>query len=309
MVRSATQAGLRMYPAPFNYSRAATLQEAVGTLQRIGPDAKVIAGGQTLIPLLKLRLLQPVHLVDIGGIAQLKGFRSSGEQIVIGALTTHAASARSETAQSFPIIRDCAGGIADEQVRSMGTVGGSLAECDPSSCWPALLVALDAQVSCIGPTGRREQSVRTLLRDAYSPALKDFELIESVHIAANSLAGHGAFVAFKRAAAAYPTASVALQVDYLGVEIRSVRLALGCMGSTPTAVDAATEALRGGPLDARAIAKLQDCAAAVADPTSDNKGSADYKRSLVRGLIKRACTVVEARRTGMSAPKTHTYYG
>ncbi|MBM3388882.1 MAG: carbon monoxide dehydrogenase [Betaproteobacteria bacterium] len=298
-----------MYPAPFNYSRAATLQDAVAALERIGPDAKVIAGGQTLIPLLKLRLVQPVHLVDIGGIAQLKGLCFQGNQIVIGALTTHAASARSTVADSFPIIKDCAIGIADAQVRSMGTVGGSLAECDPSSCWPTLLVALDAKVTCVSPRGRREQLVRTLLRDAYSPALLDFELIESVHVEASALAGHGAFVAFKRAAPAYPTASAALQVSYSGVEIESIRLSLGCMGSTPIAVDAATVAVRGEPLDARAIAKLQHCANEVADPVTDNKGSADYKRSLLKGLIKRACMIVEARRTGASVPKTHTYYG
>lgn len=298
-----------MYPARFDYSRAATLEEAVAMLASLGPDAKLIAGGQTLLPLLKLRLLQPSHLVDIGRVASACGIEVSESDIAIGALTTHALAARSAATRAFAIVRDCAGGIADEQVRSMGTVGGSLAEADPSSCWPTLLVALDASVRSLGPKGHRVQPVRSLLRDAYSPNLVDCELIESVRIRREALAGQGAFVAFKRAAASYPTASVALQIEFNGAEIARVAMALGCVGSTPLAVPGATEALRGRPLDEAATLRLQDLAVSVASPVADNKGSADYKLSLVRGLIRRACDVVEARRVGRPAQKTHTYYG
>lgn len=298
-----------MYPARFNYSRATTLEEAVAMLERLGPDAKLIAGGQSLLPLLKLRLLQPSHLVDIGRVEQVRGIEVSDNDIAIGALTTHALAAHSAATRSFAIVRDCAGGIADEQVRSMGTIGGSLAEADPSCCWPTLLVALDATVRSLGPKGGRAQSVRSLLRDAYSPNLDDFELIESVHIRRDALAGQGAFVAFKRSAAAYPTASVALQVEFSGARVARVAMALGCVGSTPLAVAGATEALRGHSLDAGAILKLQDLGASTATPASDNKGSADYKLSLIRGLVRRACEIVEVRRVGGPTQKTHTYYG
>ncbi len=298
-----------MFPARFNYSRADTLDEAVAMLQRLGPEAKAIAGGQTLLPLLKLRLLQPSHVVDIGRVEAARGIQVSEDEIAIGASMTHAMNARADATRTLSIVRDCASGIADEQVRSMGTIGGSLAEADPSGCWPTLLVALDATVRCVGPKGRRGQSVRRLLQDAYSPNLDDFELIESVHIQRVALAGHGAFVAFKRAAAAYPTASVALQVNFSGGRVCGVAMSLGCVGPTPLFVDGAAAALRDSPLDADAVLKLQDLAESTANPTSDNKGSADYKRSLIRGLVRRACGVVEARRNGIQPTNTHTYYG
>jgi carbon-monoxide dehydrogenase medium subunit len=298
-----------MYPSGFNYTRAATLEDAVALLERLGPDAKLIAGGQSLLPLLKLRLLQPSHLVDIGRVEGVRNIQWSDGVLKIGALVTHARAARAEATRAFPIVRDCAGGIADEQVRSLGTVGGALAEADPSSCWPTMLLALDAQVHSLGPQGRRVQSVRSLLRDAFSPNLGGCELLESVHIHSDALAGQGAFVAFKRAAGAYPTASVALQVAFNGSQVTRVGLSLGCVGPTPLVVDGATEAVRGHPLDAVAVRKLQDMAASTAHPESDNKGSADYKRSLVQGLVRRACAVIEARRAGGAVPETHTYYG
>jgi carbon-monoxide dehydrogenase medium subunit len=298
-----------MYPARFNYTRAATLADAVALLGRLGPDAKLIAGGQSLLPLIKMRLLQPSHLVDIGRVEGARNIQWADGVLKIGALVTHARAACTDATKAIPIIRDCAGGIADEQVRSLGTVGGSLAEADPSSCWPTMLLALDAQVHSLGPKGRRVQSVRSLLRDAFSPNLSECELLESVHVPSIALAGQGAFVAFKRAAGAYPTASVALQVAFNGSQIARIGLALGCVGPTPLVVDGATEAVRGHPLDAAVVRKLQEMAGSTAQPEPDNKGTADYKRSLVQGLVRRACAVIEARRTGAAVPETHTYYG
>src|SRR5262245_11845013 len=142
-----------MYPCSFRYHTAASFDEACVLLAKLGPDAKPIAGGQTLIPMIKLRLLRPSDLVDLRRISGAQNIRESKEAIEIGALARHQDIGKSEIANRYPILKDCALGIADVQVRNMGAIGGSLAEADPSSCWPALLVALDARVRCIGPGG------------------------------------------------------------------------------------------------------------------------------------------------------------
>lgn len=298
-----------MYPAPFTYERPRTLLEAAQILARLGPDAKVLAGGQTLIPMMKLRLVKPQVIVDIGHIDEARGLSLTGTQLEIGALTTHATVANSPEAERFPILRDCAGGIADAQVRSMGTIAGSLAEADPSSCWPTLLTALDASVHCISVQGERVQPVRTLLRDAYAPALAPSELIYKVVIDTACLAGSGAFVAFKRAAAAYPTASCALQLQLQGDTIASARMALGCVGLTPLAVDV-TSIAAGQPVTPALVDKVATYAAMSCDPLADNKGTAEYKRALVQGLVRRAFRIVASRLAGHAdLSPTHTYYG
>jgi carbon-monoxide dehydrogenase medium subunit len=298
-----------MYPAPFGYRRAGSLREATQMLASLGPDAKVLAGGQTLIPMMKLRLLKPATLVDISRIEEARGIRRTASTLEIGALTTHEAVAASAEAREFPILNDCAGGIADVQVRSLGTIAGSLAEADPSSCWPTLLIALDASVLCVSPGGERVQKVRELLKDAYSPALGPAELIGKVIIDLQALSGSGAFVAFKRAAAAYPTASCALQLQLRGDSIQQARLSLGCVGLTPIAVDV-NAALAGRKLDAALGDEIGALAAARCEPLSDNKGSADYKRTLVRGLVRRAFRISTARARGLpDNHATHTYYG
>lgn len=298
-----------MYPAPFGYRRAGSLREAAQILASLGPDAKVLAGGQTLIPMMKLRLLKPAALVDIGRIEEARGMRRTATALEIGALTTHDAIANSTQATEYPVLKDCAGGIADTQVRSLGTIAGSLAEADPSSCWPTLLMALDASVRCVSPAGERVQTVRELLKDAYTPALEPAELIGQVIIPLTSLAGTGTFVAFKRAAAAYPTASCALQLQLRRHTIESARLALGCVGLTPIVIDL-MPTLAGRKLESALGDEVGTLAATQADPLSDNKGSADYKRSLVQGLVRRAFRIVCARAAGQpELQSTHTYYG
>jgi aerobic carbon-monoxide dehydrogenase medium subunit len=259
--------------------------------------------------MMKLRLLKPAAIIDIGRIEEARGIRRTATTLEIGALTSHEAVAQSPEAREFPILKDCAGGIADAQVRSLGTIAGSLAEADPSSCWPTLLMALDASVLCVSPDGERVQKVRELLKDAYTPSLGPAELIGKVIIDLSALAGAGAFVAFKRAAAAYPTASCALQVQLRGDMIQSARLALGCVGLTPIPVDVGS-ALTGRKLGTDLGDEIGALAAAQCDPLSDNKGSADYKRTLVRGLVRRAFRIVTARAAGLpELHATHTYYG
>lgn len=297
-----------MYPSSFHYHKAASFDEACALLTKLGPDARPIAGGQTLIPMMKLRLLRPSHLVDLRGISGAQDICENEEAIEIGALARHEDIGRSDIASRYPILKDCALGIADVQVRNMGTIGGSLAEADPSSCWPALLVALDANVRCMSRDGSREQAVRELLADAYTPNLEPGELITRILIDRVMLSGFGTFVAFKRAAPAYPTASCALMVDYDGDEVRMARLGFGCLGLTPLALDA-TEMLAGKAVTPALVNEVAEVAAASIEPIADNKGSEAYKRSLLKGLVRRAFDIVERRRRGEIVTETHFYYG
>ena len=298
-----------MYPAQTDYLKVDSFAQASAALLAGGDDAKALAGGQTLIPMMKLRLVKPRLLVDLGGIAEARDVVVSDTAVEIGALARHAAIGRSAMAARFPIIRDCALGIADAQVRNMGTIGGSVAEADPSSCWPALLVALEAQALCLGPAGPRVQSVRELLADAYTPALDQGELITRIAIPLEALAGFGTFVAFKRCAPAYPTASCALQIDYDGATIAAIRLGFGALGLTALAFDAAAEMATGRPVTADLVDAIADAAAAFVEPLEDAKGTEGYKRSLARGLVVRAFAIVENRRLGRPALETHQYYG
>jgi aerobic carbon-monoxide dehydrogenase medium subunit len=298
-----------MYPSNFRYHRATSFAEASATLLSLGDKAQVMAGGQTLIPMMKLRLIKPSDVIDLAGIADASGIVERGGTIRIGALARHAVIGASATAARYAILRDCALGIADAQIRNMGTIGGSLAEADPCSCWPALLVALDARVLCAGPSGTREQSVRTLLADAYTPNLEPGELISEIVIDATSIAGFGTFVAFKRCAPAYPTASCALGIAYDGDRVAKLRMGFGCLGLTPLALDQADDVARGRAVNPELIDEVAVLASESVEPIEDNKGSVAYKRSLVRGLVRRAFAIVEHRRRGQPATETHFYYG
>lgn len=298
-----------MYPARFDYLKADTFAAASAALASGGAGAKVLAGGQTLIPMLKLRLLKPELIIDLGGIAGADDIALNEKAIEIGALARHAQIGQAEAVKEFPIIGDCALGIADTQVRNMGTIGGSLAEADPCSCWPALLVALDGEVLLEGPDGRRAMKVRDLLADAYTPNLAEGELITRVAVSRVSLEGTGAFVAFKRAAPAYPTASCALQVAFEDDRIACVRVGFGCLGLTPMAFDQANDMVAGRPLTKALVDEIAHAASEFVDPIDDNKGSEAYKRSLARGLVIRAFQVAKARWEGRAVPETHSYYG
>jgi aerobic carbon-monoxide dehydrogenase medium subunit len=298
-----------MYPSRFDYLKVDSFAAASAALLSGGAGAKLLAGGQTLIPMLKLRLLSPDLIIDLGGITGAEDIIASERAIEIAALARHAEVGKSKVLRRFPIISDCALGIADSQVRNMGTIGGSLAEADPCSCWPALLVALDGEVLLEGPAGRRAIGVRELLADAFAPNLGDGELITRVAISRESLDGVGAFVAFKRAAPAYPTASCALQVAFEGDRIGSIRMGFGCLALTPLAFDEASELAVGRVPTKSLINDVAQAAAEYVEPIDDNKGSAAYKRSLAAGLVIRAFEVVTARHNGTTGPATHSYYG
>src|SRR5712664_73183 len=201
-----------MYPRAFTYHRASSLKEAVTVLSQLGEGAKLLAGGQSLIPLLKLRFANPAHLVDLNFIAGTSFINENNGTLHFGAMTRHAEIEHSELAKTIPVLRDCAAGIADVQIRNRGTIGGSLAEADPSGDWANALITLDTTVHCLGPNGVRKVALKDFILDAYTTALAHDELVTEVEVKIPPKGSGGAYVAFKRAAPVYPTASTAVQL-------------------------------------------------------------------------------------------------
>src|SRR5438874_4150839 len=171
-----------MYPRAFHYHRAASLKEASTMLLQLGEEAKLLAGGQSLIPLMKLRLASPKHLVDLNFISGTSYIKEENGALRFGALTRHAEVEYSASAAKLPIIHDCAAGIADVQVRNRGTIGGSLAEADPSGDWASVLLSLATEVRCLGPNGERTLALTDFIKDAYTTALSHDELVSEVMV-------------------------------------------------------------------------------------------------------------------------------
>src|SRR5262244_1092664 len=171
-----------MYPRAFNYHRAKSLQEASTMLAQLGDEAKLLAGGQSLIPLMKLRFANPAHLVDLNFVPDTSFIRESNRTICFGALTRHAEIESSDVASKIPILHDCAAGIADVQIRNRGTIGGSLAEADPSGDWANALITLDTTVHCLGSKGVRSIALSEFIKDAYTTALAHDELVTEVSV-------------------------------------------------------------------------------------------------------------------------------
>jgi carbon-monoxide dehydrogenase medium subunit len=297
-----------MYPRPFHYHRAASVKEAVSLLAELGEEAKLLAGGQSLIPLMKLRLASPAHLVDLNFVPGLSYSRKEDGVIRLGALTRHCEVAASPVAAQVPILHDCADGIADVQVRNRGTVGGSLAEADPSSDWSAVLLTLPTQVVCVGPGGERTVSLSEFLVDAYTTVLAPAELLREVVVEVPPPGSGGACLAVKRSAPVYATASAAVQLT-LGDNdtCKEAGIALGAVGLTAIKAKEAEATLRAQRLTDKTLEAAAEAAMAAADPQPDMRGSAAYKRALVGVLLKRAIKVALRRARGEQVEVSHYY--
>lgn len=299
-----------MYPAAFRYHRAATLEEAVSVLGAWGEEAKALAGGQSLIPLMKMRFAQPAALVDLNFIPGLSRIEKSDGVILFGALARHAEIAASELAATIPIVHDCAAGIADVQVRNRGTIGGSLAEADPSGDWATVLLTLETELDIFGPNGARRLALPEFLKDAYTTDLAGNELVRGVTVMIPPKNSGGAYVGFKRCAPVYPSASAAVQLNMADREIcEQARIYLGCVGLLPVHAQAAEDQLRGQLVNEKAIGAAAEAAMEAAEPQSDMRGSADYKRVLVKSLVKRAIEAALRRSRGEQVKVSHEYVG
>ena len=277
-------------------------------LGQLGESARVLAGGQSLIPLMKLRLASPTHLVDLNFVPKLSYIEKDGKAVRFGAMTRHAEIESSPLVEEIPILKDCAAGIADVQVRNRGTLGGSLAEADPSGDWGPVLLTLPAQVRGVGPQGERTISLSDFFVDAYTTSLGPAELLREVVVEIPPKNSGGAYLAFKRCAPVYATASVAVQLT-LGDKdtCREARISLGCVGLTAIRPVEAERALQGQTIGPKSIAAAVEAARAAADPQPDMRGSAEHKRELVGVLVRRAMAIAIRRARGERVEGGHIY--
>lgn len=270
-----------MIPAAFDYIRPSTVEDAVAALAEAGDEGKVLAGGQSLLPVLRLRLAAPSLLVDLGGLAQLRGIHADGDMFAIGAMTTHAELAES----GLPLLAKAAATIGDRQIRHRGTIGGSLAHADPAGDLPTVAMALDAQLVLAGPQGRRTLSAQEFFVDFFTTALRPEELLVEVRVP--RLEGWGAHYAkVSRTAQAWATVGVAALVRLADGEIAEARVALTNMGPKPVRAHAVEQAVSAS----QSIQQAASHAAEGTSPPSDTTASAEYRAHLARVLTRRALT-------------------
>src|SRR5262249_39801893 len=289
-----------MIPAPFDYHRPATLPEAIALLQQHGDQAKVLSGGQSLLPLLKLRLGAAGHLVDIGRIPGLDYIKEEDGFLKIGGRTRESELERSEIIRSrYPILYDTAVVIADPLVRNRATVGGNLAHADPANDHPATMLALGAEVTATGATGPRTIPIDQFFVDFFTTALTPDEILTEIRVPIPPARSGGAYVKLERKVGDFATAAAAAQVA-LGADGRIERIGIGltAAGPMPIKATAAEHVLLHQTPDAASIAEAARLAAAATDPTADRRGAVEYKREMARVLTTRALNKAIARAGG-----------
>jgi carbon-monoxide dehydrogenase medium subunit len=278
-----------MIPGQFSYHRPGTLADAVKLLGSLGDEARPLAGGHSLIPMMKLRLATPEHLVDLAGIDGLKGIRRDGGRMVIGAMTTqHELLASQEIASSLPILHETALLIADPQVRYRGTVGGNVANGDPGNDMPALMMTLGADYTLEGPGGTRTVAARDFYQGAYFTALELGEILTSISVPVPP-AGHGhAYEKLKRKVGDYATAAAAVVLTMAGGKVASCAIGLTNLADTPLLAEAAAAAVIGTALDDASLKKAADAAKAIMSPAADGRGPVEYRTYVGGIMVERA---------------------
>ena len=278
-----------MYPAPFDYYSPRTVDEALELLTRHGDEAKILAGGQSLLPMMKLRIASPRYLIDVNRIEGLGGLRRDGDRLVMGALCRHAEIAASPLVRDhLPIMLDAANQTADVQVRNRGTVAGSLAHADPAGDWPAALMTLDTTVTIAGRGGSRTIPLTDFIVDAYTTQLGPGEMVTQVSVGIPPRPGGGAYLKFERRAGDFAVASAGVQLALDGDRCRAAAISLGAVGATPVRARAAESLLNGQVLSPDMLAKAEHLVREAAEPFADTRGSVDYKRHLAGVLFRRS---------------------
>ena len=281
-----------MYPAAFDYHAPKNVKEALGLLGKLKDDAKILAGGHSLIPMMKLRLAQPKHLIDLRKVPGLSGIKADGKALVIGAMTTHWEVESSSTVKSkLPVLAEVASVIGDPAVRNKGTIGGSLAHADPAADWPAAMIALGAEMVCEGPKGKRKVGVDQWFLGLMATALKEREILVQVRVPLLPAGSGAAYMKFPHPASRFAVvgACAALTLDKQGV---CSKAGVGVTGAGTRAVRAkgVEAALVGKRLDAATIEAAAQKAADGVDVQADLQGSVEYKSHLCRVFAKRAIT-------------------
>jgi carbon-monoxide dehydrogenase medium subunit len=287
-----------MIPPQFDYAAPNSIADAVKLLGE-NPGAKILAGGQSLIPMMKFRLASPALLIDLNKVGGLSYIREDGGWLKIGALTREVDLDRSDLVGSkYPLLADTAKVIADPIVRNWATVGGNLAHADPANDHPATMLAYGAEIVATGPGGERVIPATDFFQDAFTTVLGHDEILTEIRIPAANGGSGGAYIKIERKVGDFATAAVAVNVKMSGGTCQSVGIGLTNVGYTPIKATAAEAALAGQPADDDHIAAAAQAAADASQPIGDYRGSEEYKRSLVKTLTTRAIRLAVSRAQG-----------
>ena len=293
--------GDTLIPGSFDYLVAHSIEEAVGLLDQHGEDAKILAGGQSLIPLIRFRLARPSVLVDINRVPGLEYVQEADGTLHIGTMTREAElDSSSLIRERYPILYDTSTMVADPVVRNWATVGGNLAHADPANDHPATMLALGARIVAVGPAGERELPIESFFTDMpFETALHSNEMLKEIRVPAPVQGSGGAYFKLERKVGDYAIAGVAAYITLDGSgNVSYAGIGLTNVGQVPIKARAAEQSLLGKPLDDASIHQAADLAAAASQPTSDTRGPAEYKRDMVRTLTVRALRKALARATG-----------
>ncbi|MDL2398862.1 FAD binding domain-containing protein [Rhizobium mayense] len=285
-----------MIPGAFDFYRPNTVADAIKLLSTLGDEARPLAGGHSLIPMMKLRLASPEHLIDLHGIASLRGIRHEGDNIVIGVMTTqHDLVVSPEIATALPILKETALLIADPQVRYRGTIGGNVANGDPGNDMPALMLTLDARYRLEGPNGMREIPATDFYQGAYFTALEPGELLTEIVIP-QPVQGHGyAYEKLKRKVGDYATAAASVMLTISGGKIESCRIGLTNLSETALLAEDAAAAVIGTSLDEATLQKASGLAQQIMQPAADGRGPVEYRKHVGGIMVMRALKRAAAR--------------
>jgi aerobic carbon-monoxide dehydrogenase medium subunit len=288
-----------MIPGAFAYHRPTSIKDAVGLLAQFGDDGRALAGGHSLIPMMKLRLATPAHLVDLAGIADLKGVRGDGNDIVIGAMTTqHELAASDLLATKLPILRETSLQIADPQVRYLGTLGGNVANGDPGNDMPAVMICLGATYHVMGKSGERRIAAREFYQGAYFTALEAGDVLTAIRVPVPA-AGHGyAYEKLKRKIGDYATAAAAVVLTMIGGKVDTCSIGLTNVAETPLWAQEAAKILVGSALDPATLKRAVAAAEAITAPATDARGPAAYRTKMAGVMLARALARAKSRARG-----------
>ena len=288
-----------MIPAAFEYYAPGSIGEAVSLLARLGGESKLLAGGHSLLPMMKLRFAQPAHLIDLNRIADLRGIREERGELVIGAMTTEAELiASSFVRNKVPLLAEGAGSIADPQVRYRGTIGGDISHGDPGNDHPALMLALDASFVLTGPRGQRTLKSDGYFLGLYETQLAADEILTQIRIPIPAAGSGWSYQKLKRKTGDFATAAAAVVLQMQGGRVARVAIGLTNVAATALRAREAEAALAGKPLDEASLGAAARLAMSICNPTADQRGDVAYKTAMCGEMTRRALQAAAARAKG-----------
>ena len=288
-----------MIPPSFDYHSPRSIAEALSLLSSLGSDAKLLAGGHSLLPMMKLRFAQPAHLIDLNRIAELRGIREEGGSLVIGAMTTEAELLASPAVRNkMPLLAEGVASIADPQVRYKGTIGGDISHADPGNDHPALMMALDASFVLTGPKGPRTVKGDGYFLGLYSTQLAADEILTQIRIPIPAAGSGWSYQKLKRKSGDFATAATAVLLQMQGANVARAAVALTNAGATAMRARAAESALVGKPINEATLADAARLAMSICEPTADQRGDVAYKTAMCGEMTRRALQTAAARAQG-----------